>query len=104
MADGGITMGLHDAAVQAERLYTLQKEQSDAMMTEIRAHGTTLSTLVTDVAVIKERTSELPELKRRVDLLERSDSKKSGMGAAAVMIISAIWAMIALLANHFLPR
>ena len=89
----GMADALREAAQQAERLYELQTKQSGAMMEEIRAHGVTLGALVVDLAVIKERTSDLPELKRRVDALERSDSKKEGMGATAVMAIQGGWAV-----------
>ena len=98
----GMADALREAAQQAERLYELQKGQSGAMMEEIRAHGVTLGALVVDLAVIKERTSDLPELKRRVDALERSDSKKEGMGATAVMAIQGGWAVAIFLAMHFI--
>ena len=103
MADN-VALEMHEAHVQAERLYSLQKEQSDTMMAEIRDHGVTLTALVTDVAVIKERVSELPELKRRVDVQERLESKKEGMSAAAVMLVSAAWAIIVFLVGKFWPK
>ena len=98
----------------AERIYNLQKEQADAMMVEIKAHGDTLGKLVTDVAVL--RTSDHAELRRRVEViekvdtkqlesrvvtLEKSDSRRGGIGVAVLVGVQAVWAVVVLLALHF---
>ena len=100
----------------AERIYNLQKEQADAMMVEIKAHGDTLGKLVTDVAVIVDRTSDHAELRRRVEViekvdtkqlesrvvtLEKSDSRRGGIGVAVLVGVQAVWAVVVLLALHF---
>jgi translation initiation factor 1 (eIF-1/SUI1) len=93
--------GFEEAHTLAERLYTLQKEAADAVMIEIRAHGITLGKLVTDVEVIKVQTSDLPELKRRIEVLENANAKKQGINMGVLLMISAGWSAIVLLASHY---
>ena len=114
----GIMAGMpqETANALAERIYNLQKEQADAMMVEIKAHGDTLGKLVTDVAVIVDRTSDHAELRRRVEViekvdtkqlesrgvtLEKLDSRRGGIGVAAMVGVQAVWAVVVLLALHF---
>ena len=99
-----LATGLQDAHQQAERLYTLQAQQAATMMSKIDSHGALLGSLLVDVAVIKERTSDLPDVKRRLEALERDKSRKDGMSAAAILGIQAASGLIVLVLSHFWPR
>jgi hypothetical protein len=102
MAEGIVLEhGFGDAHRLAERLYNLQKEAADDVMTEIKTQGTTLALLVTDVAVIKSQTSDLPELKRRIERLENGNSKRQGQDMVILLLIQGGWAVLVLVAAHF---
>ena len=70
MAEGQVPafQAAHDLA---ERLYKLQADQADRMLDMLTEQGKTLSTLKTDVAVVKEQTKEVPTLKERIATLEQ---------------------------------
>ena|ERR1035437_2790522 len=76
----------NQAHALAERLYDLQKDQADNMLALLKDHGTTLTNLSMDVAVIKEQTKEVPSLKDRIALLEQFKWKITGWVAAAFVL------------------
>ena len=89
MAEGSLPnfQAAHDLA---ERLYNLQKDQADRMLDMLTQQGTTLGALVTDMAVVKEQTKEVPTLKERIATLEQFKWKIVGWVAGAFIVAWAI--------------
>ena len=83
MGDVGAFQSAHDLA---ERLYTLQAAQADRMLDMLTTQAVTLGALVTDVAVVKEQTKEVPTLKDRIKSLEEFKWKMVGWIGAAALI------------------
>lgn len=83
MADAGAFQNAHDLA---ERLYTLQTAQADRMLDMLTTQAATLGALVTDVAVVKEQTKEVPTLKDRIKSLEEFKWRMVGLVGAAALI------------------
>ena len=80
MTDAG---QFQDARDLARQLYESQKDQADRMLEMLTDQGKTLGTLVTDVAVVKEQTKEVPTLKERISQLEQFKWKIVGWVAGA---------------------
>jgi hypothetical protein len=83
----------------AERLYNLQKDQADRMLDMLTNQGRTLGELVTDMAVVKEQTKEVPTLKERIATLEQFKWKIAGWVSAAFILA---WALDHMSALHTL--
>jgi hypothetical protein len=83
MAEPGAFQSAHDLA---ERLYTLQAAQADRMLDMLTTQAATLGELVTDVAVVKEQTKEVPTLKDRIKSLEEFKWKMVGWIGAVALI------------------
>jgi hypothetical protein len=83
MGDVGAFQSAHDLA---EKLYTLQSAQADRMLDMLTTQAVTLGALVTDVAVVKEQTKEVPTLKDRIKTLEEFKWKMVGWIGAAALI------------------
>ena len=99
MAD--MVPGFSAAHDLAERLFKMQTAQADRMLDMLTTQGATLADLVTDVAVVKEQTAQVPKMKERITKLEEFKWKVSLLGALSAFIIG--WALdhVTILHNLF---
>jgi hypothetical protein len=64
------------------QLYEMRSSQIDSILNLVTDHGKTLSTLSTDVAIVKERTETLSPLNDRMNVMERFQWKLLALAAA----------------------
>jgi hypothetical protein len=64
------------------QLYEMRSSQIDSILNLVTDHGKTLSTLSTDVAIVKERTETLSPLNDRMNVMERFQWKLLALAGA----------------------
>lgn len=89
-----------DAHALAERLFTMQTKQADQMMEKLTHQGRILTALAVDMATVKGRADQLPDLSKRVTKLEAWKAFVAGIAAAFTMIGGSIGWVIGILVRR----